>query len=216
MSDTEFFRSFISKVEPVRMKEPLAAALGAFEDEEAAVLEYTYLDTIKAAGHACPTVTGAWLCCTEALKKLYPDSVPVRGEISVTVYGAPDEGVNGVMGQVYSYITGAAPETGFKGLGPKFRRKGLLTYSDEEVDPQAACFEFGRTDTGKTVLVKFYPWLIPFEPEKGQRVGELIEKVVIGSASPAERREFQDLWMEKIEGMVVERREIDSWLKVEE
>lgn len=216
MSDTEFFRGFIREVEPVRMKEPLAAALGAFEDEEAAVLEYTYLDTIKAAGHACPTVTGAWLCCSEALKKLYPDSTPVRGEISVTVYGPADEGVNGVMGQVYSYITGAAPETGFKGLGPKFRRKGLLKYSDEEVDPQAACFEFGRLDNGKTVLVKFYPWLIPFEPEKAQRVGELIEKVVIGSASPEERRQFQDLWMEKIEGMIVGRREIDSWLKVEE
>lgn len=216
MSDSEFFRGFIREVEPVRMTEPLAGALGAFEDEETAVLEYTYLDTIKAAGHACPTVTGAWLCCTEAMKKLYPDSVPVRGEISVTVYGAPDEGVNGVMGQVYSYITGAAPETGFKGLGPKFRRKGLLTYSDEEVDPQAACFEFGRLDTGKTVLVKFYPWLIPFDAEKAQRVGELIEKVVIGSASASERQEFQDLWMEKIEGMVVARREIDSWLKVEE
>lgn len=216
MSDREHFRKFIQEVEPIRMKEPLAAALGAFTDEDAALLEYSYLDAIKAAGHACPTVTGAYLCCQEALRKLYPDTTPVRGEIKVTVYGAADEGVNGVMGQVFGYITGAAPETGFKGLGPKFRRKELLKYSDEEIDPQAACFEFGRMDNGKSVLVKFYPWLIPFDSGKAQRVGELIEKVVIGAASPAERQEFQDLWMEKIEGMIVTRREIESWLKVEE
>lgn len=211
----DVFRDFIGEAKPIRMREPLAGALGAFKDEDT-VLEYAYVDAIKAAGHACPTVTGAYMCCQAALEQLYPDEVPVRGEISVTVYGEPDQGVNGVMGQVFGYITGAAPATGFKGLGPKFRRKDLLKFSSEEIDSQAMCFEFGRLDNGKAVLVKFYPWMIPFPEEKAQRVGELIEKVVIEAASAEERKEFQDLWMEKIHGMIVDRKEIDSWLKVEE
>lgn len=213
MSDS--FREFIETVEPIRLREPLAGALGAFRDEDT-VLDYSYVDTIKAAGHACPTVTGAYMCCQEALKRLYSDATPVRGEISVTVYGEPDKGVNGVMGQVFGYITGAAPATGFKGLGPKFMRKDLLKFSSEEVDSEAMCFEFGRLDNGKSVLVKFFPWMIPFPSDKAQRVGELIEKVVIEAATPEERIEFQDLWMEKIQGMIVARQEIDNWLKVEE
>lgn len=213
MSDS--FREFIENVEPIRLREPLAGALGAFRDEDT-VLDYSYVDTIKAAGHACPTVTGAYMCCQDALKRLYGDATPVRGEISVTVYGEPDKGVNGVMGQVFGYITGAAPATGFKGLGPKFMRKDLLKFSSEEVDSEAMCFEFGRLDNGKSVLVKFFPWMIPFPSDKAQRVGELIEKVVIEAATPEERIEFQDLWMEKIQGMIVARQEIDNWLKVEE
>lgn len=209
------FRDFIEAVEPIRMREPLAGALGAFVNEDAE-LEYSYVDAVKAAGHACPTVTGAYMCCSEALKKLYPDETPIRGEIAVTVYGEPDRGVNGVMGQVFGYVTGAAPATGFKGLGPKYKRKDMLRFSEEEVDSEAMCFEFTRMDSGKSVLVKFYPWMIPFPQEKAQRVGELIEKVVIEAASPEERNEFQELWMDKIKGMIVERQEIDNWLKVEE
>lgn len=203
------------QAESIRLNEPLAETLGAFTEEDV-ILEYRYTDVVKLAGHSCPTVTGAWLCCFEALRKLYPDKIPVRGEISITVYGEPDEGVYGVMSQVFGFVTGAATVTGFKGLGPLFRRKDLLEFSSEKPDPKALCFRFTRMDNGKAVMVKFYPWLIPLPPEKARKTAELMENVVSGKAGARERKAFQDLWMEKIQLMLTERKEIEDWLKVEE
>ncbi len=208
------FRDFIKEVRPIRFKEPLAETLGAFKDEDA-VLEYTFADAVKMAGHACPTVAGAYLTCQKALEALYADELPVRGEISVTVYGEPDEGTYGVMGQVFSFLTGAAPASGFRGLGHKFRRKDLLTFSPEKIDAQAMSFEFKRLDNAKTVIVKFYPQQIPFPADKAQRMTELMEKVIWEAARGDEKREFQELWMGKVKDMLLEAKDIDSWLKTE-
>ena len=210
------FRKFMQEAEPIRLREPLARTLGAFEGDDD-VVSYGYGDALRLVGHSCPTVTGAWLCASEALKQLYDKKgvLPVRGEIKVTVFGQPDEGALGVMAQVFTLITGAGPETGFKGLGGRFRRQNLLTFDPEKIDAQAACFRFERTDTGRSVLVRFYPWLIPFPEDRSRRLAQLMEAVITNAADAGERREFQELWMEKIYAMLIERREIDSWLKVE-
>lgn len=212
---TDSFRGFLREVRPIEFREPLAETLGAFE-EEGASLEYTFTDVVKMAGHACPTVSGAFLCCQLALEKLYPDAVPVRGEIAVTVYGRPDEGVYGVMGQVFSFLTGAAPDTGFHGLGNRFKRKDLLKFSPEKPDPEAMCFEFRRLDSDKAVMVKFYPQRIPFAEEKAGRMGELLQPVVWEAATEAERKEFGDLWMDRVRSMLIERKQIDEWIQIEE
>ena len=212
---SDIFADFLKEVKPIKLREPLAETLGAFK-EEGVVLEYTYIDVIKLAGHACPTTAGAYLSCQKALEKLYPDEIPVRGEISVTVYGELDEGVYGVMAQVFSFLIGAAPATGFRGLGHKFKRKDLLKFSPEKIDPQAMCFEFRRLDSGKAVLVKFYPQQIPFLEEKAKRLGELLEKIIWEAAKDDEKREFQELWMGRVKDMLLEAKEIDRWLKLEE
>ena len=213
MSDT--FQDFLEEVKPIKLKEPLAVTLGALK-EGVTVLEYTFIDVVKFAGHACPTVAGAYLCCLKALERLYPDEIPVRGEIAVTVYGESDEGVYGVMAQVFTFLTGAAPITGFRGLGHKFGRKDLLKFSPAKIEPQAMCFEFSRLDNARTVLVKFYPQHIPFPTEKAKRTGELLEMVIWEAASEEQRREFQELWLEKVEDMLLQRKESDRWLKVED
>ena len=207
------FRDFLNDVEPIKLREPLAETLGAVR--EGATVEYNFIDAVKMAGHACPTVAGAYLCCQQALEKLYPDETPVRGEIAITVHGEPDEGVYGVMGQVFSFLTGAAPLSGFRGLGHKFRRKDLLRFSTDKIDPEAMCFEFSRLDNGRTVLVKFYPREIPFPQEKARRMGELLEKVIWEAARDEEKQEFRNLWMEKVANMLLEKSEIDKWLQLE-
>lgn len=211
----EIFRDFLGKVEPIRFREPFAETLGVFKETDA-VLEYTFIDVVKMAGHACPTTAGAYLCCQEALKKLYPDELPVRGDISITVYGEADEGVYGVISQVFSFLTGAAPATGFRGLGHKFRRKDLLKFHPEKMDPQALCFEFRRVNNGKAVLVKFFPGRIPFDEVKAKRLGALLEKVIWEAAKEDEQREFQDLWIGKVRDMVIEKRGINEWISIEE
>ncbi|MBI2869834.1 MAG: hypothetical protein HYX96_08425 [Chloroflexi bacterium] len=210
---TDEFVTFFKDINTIRLREPLAEALGALNSD--GILEYSFADAVKLAGHACPTIAGAYLVCERALRELYPDEVPVRGEIEVKVYGEPDEGTYGVMAQVFSLLTGAAPATGFKGLAYKYKRKDLLKYAGVKIDPAAACFEFRRTDTGKAVLVKLYPGLVPFPPEKAERLGQLIQQVVWDAASAGETQEFRSLWMEKVKTMLVDRKEIYSWLKTE-
>ena len=211
----DIFRDFFHEVEPIRFREPFAETLGVFKKEDA-VLEYTFVDVVKMAGHACPTTAGAYLCCAEALKKLYPNVLPIRGDISITVYGEPDEGVYGVISQVFSFLTGAAPESGFRGLVHKFRRKDLLRFSLEKIDPDALCFEFKRIDNNTDVLVKFFPNNVPFAQEKAKQLGVLLEKVLWGAAKEDERRKFQDLWQEKVRNMLLEKREMNKWIQIED
>ncbi|MBI5359091.1 MAG: hypothetical protein HZA48_00745 [Planctomycetes bacterium] len=208
------FRDFFNDIKPIKMREQLVGISGAFRTEDD-VLEYSFADTVKMAGHVCPTVSGAYVSCQKALEKLYPDEIPVRGDIAVTVYGAPDDGVYGVIGQVFSFVTGAAPNTGFKGLGTRFKRKDLLKFKDERIDPSAMCFEFRRLDNKKAVLVKFYSHKIPYPREKEARIGELIQKVVWDGATGAEKKEFQELWTDKVKTIVLDNKDIDKWMKVE-
>ena len=140
---TNAFQEFFSEVEPIVLREPLAETLGAFSaarpdstgsggspavtpDGAAGAFSYTFADLVKLAGHACPTMAGSWLACQAGLRALYPGETPVRGQIAVTVFGDPDEGTYGVIGHAFTLLTGAAPATGFKGLGPLFKRKDLL------------------------------------------------------------------------------------------
>lgn len=207
------FRDFLKEVAPIRFKEPFAETLGAFKKKDA-VVEYALIDVVKMAGHVCPTTVGAYLCCQEALKHLYPNEIPVRGDITVTIHGEPHEGVYGVISQIFSFLTGAAPNTGFKGLGHKFRRKDLLKFNPQKSDSTALCFEFGRSDNAKTVFVEFSPGKIPFAEEKASRLRELLEKVIWEAAKEEEKKEFQDLWMEKVRDMVLEKKEMDQWITI--
>ena len=207
------FRDFFQEIRPIVVRDPLAETLGAVSPDH--TLTYSFTDLVKLAGHACPTMAGSFLACQGALDVLYGSDVPVRGDIAVTVFGAPDEGTYGVIAAAFTLLTGAAPVTGFKGLGPQFKRKDLLTYNRESPDPKSLCFEFRRVDTGRAVLVRFTPRAIPFSSEKSRRMSELMEKVVWDAAEASERAEFQDLWMEKVKIMLVERREIENWLSVE-
>lgn len=208
------FRDFFDKIEPIRLKEPFAQTLGAFKEDEV-VLEYSFAETVKMAGHACPTISCAYTGLRKALEALYPGEIPARGEISVVVYGEPDDGVYGVMAQVFSFITGACPETGFKGLGPKFKRKNLLTFSTEKIDPQGMCFAFKRSDTNREVLLKLYPRRMPSLGQREQRMGELLEKIIWEAARKGEMKEFQDLWMERVERIVLDEENINDWLILE-
>ena len=196
---TNGFRDFFAEVKPLQMRDPFAQTLGAFKKEDA-VMEYSFLDVVKMAGHACPTTVGAYLCCRQALKTLYKDETPIRGDIAITVYGDPDEGVYGVIGQVFTLLTGAAPESGFRGIGHKFKAR-ICSYST-------------RMGTGQTVLVKFFPHRIPFPTEKNKRMGELMQKVLSETATQDEIRQFQDLWMEKVKKMLVKQTDITQWIKI--
>lgn len=105
------FPDFYQLVPTVRTYDSFAAVLGAARD---GVLEYHYADAVRLAGHSCPTVAGAFLMGRAALSALYPDRLAERGNIAVRMPAPEDEGTTGVIAQILTLLTGAAPTMGFR------------------------------------------------------------------------------------------------------
>ena len=76
----ESYPAFFKDVPLIHTYDPLAKLLGSVQD---GIIKFSYKQIVKTTGHSCPTVAGAFLTCKKALELLYPDSLPVRGEIKV-------------------------------------------------------------------------------------------------------------------------------------
>ncbi|QPT39043.1 Uncharacterised protein [Oligella ureolytica] len=148
------FPAFFEQVPTISLRDPLAEFLGAAEQ---GVIQYTYSDIVKLAGHSCPTVAGAYLMTVKALQKLYGSDLPERGNIQVEFKNDLLEGVTGVMANVVSMITGATTDNGFKGLKGKFDRRNLLHFN-RAIN---GAIKFTRLDSGANVTVDFNSSVVP-------------------------------------------------------
>ncbi len=193
---TNWRQGFFEEVEPIRLKEPLAHILGAQDENELFVINYT--DAVLVAGHSCPAVSGAYRLTQKALKALYGKEAPVRGEIRVVIKGGPGDLAYGPQAHVISLITGAAGVTGFKGLGGRFGRNNKLFFDTE--DPQFNTFIFQREDTGKAVEVSYNPQALSGDP----RMNDVMPKVVRGVATDEEKELFYGLWQGNVRKILLE------------
>lgn len=189
MSLSEFF----ARIPTITLRDPLAELLGA---AEGGLIEYAFADAVKLAGHSCPTVAGAWLMSVRALRALYGDEIPVRGNVAVALHENLDSGVAGVIASVATLLTGAAGDGGFKGLGVRHARRGLLRFGAAEV----AGMRFRRLDTGAAVDCIFRPQLVPADP----MLGELLPGIVNGTANAAETRRFGQLWQDRVQRLLID------------
>lgn len=189
-------QGFFDEAPEIRLKDSLAYILGAMEED--GVLVYKYPDVVKMAGHSCVSVAGAYMATVKALKALYDNELPARGDIRVTIKGDVSDLAYGPMAQVISLITGAAGETGFAGLGRKFVRKNKLIFDKD--DFQFNTFIFQREDTGKAVKVTYNPQVLPQSP----LMGNLMPLVVSGQASKDERGQFVALWQGNVRKVLLE------------
>jgi hypothetical protein len=187
MAATSIIPAGISmKSAPILLRDPLAEFLGAAEGGR---LEYTYADAVKLTGHSCPTVAGAWLATAEALARLYPGELPVRGAIRVELRGKVEEGVTGVVGSVAGLVTGAAAEGGFKGIAGRFARRGLLAYGA----PIGADLRFTRLDSGASVEIDLHH-AEAITPE----LVAALRSALSPEASRAEREAFARAWQARV------------------
>ncbi|KRT56149.1 FmdE family protein [endosymbiont of Ridgeia piscesae] len=169
--------------------DPLAELLGAGDGH----FTYTFDDAVKLSGHACPTVAGAFLMVVHAMDALYGSETPQRGDILIRIQGAQDQGVLGPISQVFTLLTGAAPENGFQGLGGQHARNGLLRFEPAYGDA-AGPFTFERGDTGKRVTVSYDPSCIPPRPEMGAHLQQILQ----GSAEAETKEAFRSAWRERV------------------
>ena len=193
---TKWKQAFYDEVEPIKLKDPLAVFLGAIDEHEEFI--FTYEDAVKLAGHSCPAVSGAYKVTEKALKALYGNETPVRGGISVKVLGSIDNGANGPISQVISLITGAAPETGFAGLGNSFVRKNKLIF--DEKNEEANAFVFTRDDNGKSVKVTYYPENVPGDED----MHNLFTKCIVGTANDKQKEKFKEMWQKRVRCVLFE------------
>jgi len=185
---------FFDAAPRIVLHDPLAELLGAARD---GLLEFTYADAVKLAGHSCPTVAGAYLLAARALALLYPDATPERGALRVEFRDAQDAGVTGVVANVVSMVTGAAGAGGFKGIAGRFERRRLLAFGV----PMRGLVRFTRTDTGATVELDYRPERVPGDPE----LREAMAAALAPAASATARERFAALWQARVRAILVER-----------
>lgn len=187
------FPDYFSRIPAITLRDPLAELLGA---AEGGVIEYRFADAVKLAGHACPTVAGAWLIGAGGLQALYGDEMPVRGNIRVDFGEAQESGVAGVIGSVLTLLTGAAGSGGFAGLGGLHRRRGLLHFGVAGV----AQVRLRRLDNGRQVDCRVNLGAAPANPA----TGELLGRILSGVADAAQTRLFAELWQARVEQILLD------------
>jgi hypothetical protein len=183
------YPQFFNKIPTIKLQDDLASFLGAFED---GIIEFSYLDVVKSAGHSCPTVLGAYLMTLKGLEALYENEIPKRGEIIVEFKESKATGVAGVIGNVIMNITGAATTNGFKGIAGKFDRNHLMKF---EQDINESSVRFTRVDSLKSVDVFYNP--ISIKPHEDMNF--LMQKSLQGNATNEEKKEFAKLWQKRVE-----------------
>ena len=185
------YPEFFNTAPTITLYDPLAELLGAAEN---GLIEYQYLDAVKLAGHSCPTVAGAWLMTIGALRALYPDETPERGNVIVEFAEDALAGVTGVIANVVGLVTGATTDTGFKGLGGRFDRRHLMAFG-VDVPGEIA---FTRRDTGASVVAAFNARSIPM----AQTAMPLLQAILAGRASPEQAQTFGLLWQARVKDIL--------------
>jgi hypothetical protein len=183
------YPKFFDKIPHIILQDDLASFLGVFED---GIVEFSYLDVVKSAGHSCPTVLGAYLMTLKGLEALYENEIPKRGEIIVEFNENQTTGVAGAIGNVIMNITGATTTNGFKGISGKFDRNHLMKF---EQNINGASVRFTRVDTLKSVDVFYNQSSI--KPHEDMNF--LMQKSLQGNATDNEKIEFGRLWQKRVE-----------------
>ena len=176
------FPAFFAEIPGITLRDPLAELLGA---AEGGLIEYHFADAVKLAGHSCPTVAGAWLMTVRALRALYGDEIPLRGNLAVAINEPLASGVAGVIASVAGLLTGAAGDGGFKGLGGRHSRRNLLHFGVAG----SGILRFTRRDNHAAVDCVLHLESVPADPRRGG----LLAAILGGSADHAATRLFGEL-----------------------
>ena len=145
------YPDFFDTIENIVVYDDLCEFLGVNEN---GMLEFSYADIVKSAGHSCATVAGAYLMAQKGLQALYKEETPHRGKIKVELQKSTRDENSGVVGAVISNITGATSDFGFGGIPTgKYNRRDLLFFEVEMNHD----LSLTRLDTGEKVYVDYKP-----------------------------------------------------------
>lgn len=178
------YPDFYNDIEHIVLQDELSMFLGS---SEKGVIDISYLDIVKMAGHSCALVSGTYLMALKGLQELYGNELPRRGEIKVEMRDSLNAGNTGVSSQILSNITGATAETGFTGIHGKYNRRGLMFYG---ADIQSNV-RFTRLDTNRSVEVSYMP-------KRVVASGDIMQSAIGPHATEESKKAFPKLWQEMV------------------
>ncbi|MEN8251133.1 MAG: hypothetical protein ABFS32_19525 [Bacteroidota bacterium] len=178
------YPNFYNEIEHIILKDKLSQFLGSTRE---GIIDISYLDIVKMAGHSCVVVSGAYLTALKGLQALFGSELPGRGEIKVELRESLTDGNTGVFAQVLSNITGATTDTGFSGINNRFNRRGLLAYG---ADIQSNV-RLTRLDTNKSIEVNYMPL-------KVVKPSTIMQSVLGPAATEESKKEFPKRWQEMV------------------
>ena len=178
------YPKFYDEVEHIVLQDDLSKFLGASEE---GIIDLSYLDIVKMAGHSCATVAGAYLMALKGLQTLYGTDLPKRGKIKVELRESLSDGNTGVVAQVLSNITGATTDTGFVGIDASFNRRGLLFFGTAI----ESNLRLTRLDTNRSVEVSYMPGRVV-------NSGEIMQSAVGPGATEESKKSFPQRWQEMV------------------
>ena len=180
------YLKWFDEIEGIKVYDDLTQFLGVNDD---GIVDISYTDIVKSAGHSCATVAGAFLIAREGLKELFKDKLPKRGYIKVELSKNPTEDNAGVVASVISMITGATHDMGFGGIPTgKFNRRDLLFFGVDDIDGDV---RFTRTDTNESVVVKY-------TPKKIVNPMEILKSAIKPDAKPEDIESFPKRFQEMV------------------
>jgi len=182
------YPNYYDNIEHIVLQDDLSKFLGASEE---GIIDISYLDIVKMAGHSCATVAGAYLMALKGLQGLYGTELPRRGEIKVELRESLSDGNTGVVAQLLSNITGATVDTGFVGIHARFNRRGLLFFGAD----MESNVRFTRLDTNKSVEVSYLPGRVV-------NSGEIMQSAVGPDATEESKRTFPKRWQEMVKTII--------------
>lgn len=185
---------YFDDVPRLRVQDPLARVLGCAED---GILEYGFADAVRLAGHACVAVASAYWLTWLALEQLYPDGLPQRGGIKVEFRDDARSGGTGVIATVVQMLTGAAGSSGFKGVGGRFSRAGLIRVKPDLM----MALRFTRLDTHAAVDVGVDTAALPMSVE----LERLVALLSAGKTTAQQEAELGTLWQARVRALLLER-----------
>ena len=183
------------QLDPIVVRDPFLEFLGLVGPLQP--IAVTFEELVKAAGHLCPTVAGAYLILRHGLTALYGSEPAVRGEVRGTAYGGPQDFGYGPIAQLVNLVIGAAPETGFAGLGPgRFARRNLFVFKPEDLRRNE--FDFERLDTDRAVHLIYDPSSIPAPAGLHAAIGPALA----AAAAPEDLSRFRTLWLRRVQDIL--------------
>ena len=188
------YPDFYNEIEHIVLKDNLSSFLGSTGE---GIIDFSYLDIVKMAGHSCVLVSGTYLMALKGLRRLYGTETPVRGEIKVEMRGSLEEGNTGASARVLSNITGATSNSGFRGINGQYNRRGLLVYGADI--PYKV--RLTRLDTHKSVDVNYIP-------EKVVNPGPIMQSAIGPEATEESRKSFPIRWQEMIRSIFLHADEV--------
>lgn len=184
--------AYYAEAGTITISDPLASLVGSLPYGKAHI-EISLADVAKYTGHVCPGVYSGFVMTRKALQKLYPDSVPQRGQVKITGNFGHD------LLDVAAYITGARANYG----------RGEINQGDLTLDKSLGkdhankVIIFGRKDTEQRVQAVFHSNAL-LSPSKRATMKKKMMKVLTGKASAKEKMELAQKVQAKIKLLVKE------------